>query len=483
MESIDLIDKIKSLYIFKNIFNYIKDTNIQLKLFIYSNYYHNKLNLKYTYYKEKYLKNIGFKLDRYLNIKQDKYEKNILTKKYDKLLLDIKFNKERFENNIYEILESKKIKDIDEEDINKIKETLINIDSPLFAVVSKTQFFEKNCTIYISQKNIDDYNLKDDYRIFFDKLNKSNVNYSSIYYIFNNKNKINYLNEFNIDFNKIKRISLIEDKSDDNKEDEEENNIFETLFSFNSIKDNLIYLKIDFKSIPKIFKKIDNFKSLKYLYMNSLEFDEDFNIKSSSLKLLSLNNCKNIIISNIFCQNLKKLDLGNNNISCIDLLENVNFSELNVLDLSNNKISNIEVLKKVQFKKLEILNLTNNIILSIYILKNVNFKELKELNLSFNKIDNIKVLDRVNFEKLEIINLGYNRISNYINILQRVNFKELKELYLFYNYISDIEVLERVKFEKLEILDLRGNNLLNKNILDNTNFKNLKQLSLFDNDI
>ena len=50
MEYQGIIDKIKSIYIIKNIFNYIKDNKIPLKLFIYSKYFQNKLNIKYKIY-------------------------------------------------------------------------------------------------------------------------------------------------------------------------------------------------------------------------------------------------------------------------------------------------------------------------------------------------------------------------------------------------------------------------------------------------
>ena len=55
MENRGILDKIKSIYIIKDIFKYINDNKIQLKLFIYSKYFQNKLNIKYIDAKEKYL--------------------------------------------------------------------------------------------------------------------------------------------------------------------------------------------------------------------------------------------------------------------------------------------------------------------------------------------------------------------------------------------------------------------------------------------
>ena len=145
MENQGIIYKIKSTYIIKNILHYIKDNKMDLKLFIYSKHFHNKLNLKYIDAKEKYLKKIGFNINEYLYIEEEKYEYNLLNKKYDKFILEKKINKKVFENIIYEILENKN-------EIIKENEKYINIDSPLFKIVSKLNHFENKYTVYISQK-------------------------------------------------------------------------------------------------------------------------------------------------------------------------------------------------------------------------------------------------------------------------------------------------------------------------------------------
>ena len=111
---------------------------------------------------------------------------------------------------------------------------LINIESPFFRRLSKTKNFGKLFAIHISQKIIDEYKLKDEYIKLFEKLNNLNINYESIFYNLKDIKKINYLKEINIDFNKIKRLSIIE-----NEDYEDENNInvkqisnfYEILFS------------------------------------------------------------------------------------------------------------------------------------------------------------------------------------------------------------------------------------------------------------
>ena len=201
MENQEIIYKIKSIYIIKIILKYLKDNQKQ-GLFIYSKYFQNQLNIEYIDAKEKYLKNIGFNTNEYLYMDEKNYEKNILNKKYDKFLSEKKINRESLENLIYEIFENKQIKGICKE--NK---TYINIDSPLFEIISKLSNFEKNYTIYISQKNIDEFNLLNEYNKLFGKLNKSNIKYISILYS-SNYNETQYLKQLNIDYNKIIKLIL-----------------------------------------------------------------------------------------------------------------------------------------------------------------------------------------------------------------------------------------------------------------------------------
>ena len=488
MEDLRLLNKIKSSKIIQNIFNYIEDNNnLKLKLFFYSKSFQKKFKIRLIDYKVKFFDKIGFDISKYLFIEEEKYKKNYLNEKYENYLSEKKFNKEDFNNLIYDILENKKTNEINDDNITKEGfKLLINLDSPLFEVISKTKNFDKNYTIYMSQKNIDEFNLKEEYITIHDKLNKSNRKYSSLYFKFEDKRKINYLKEFNVDFNKIKRVDLFQVKEEGINDNEDNKYFFETLFSLNNIENNLIYLKIQFSSNNKIesslFENINNLKSLKYLCVNSFYFDGIIKIELNNLKILSFEYCRNIDEFSIICEKLEILNLGMNQISNINNLENANLKELKILDLSCNDISDIGVLEKVKFEKLEILNLSWNKISNIDNLVNANFKELKELYLSYNSILNIDALALVKFDNLEILNLAGNIILN-INILGNMNFKELKEINLSNNRIWDINSLEKAKFDKLEILNFRGNLISNINILEKVNFKNLKVLDLYCNNI
>jgi len=171
------------------------------------------------------------------------------------------------------------------------------------------------------------------------------------------------------------------------------------LFCFN-INNNYVIKNHD------LFEYINNFKSLRFLYIENVNFKKDFIIKLKKLKVLSIKSCRNIQLSGIN-DNLKELYLSNDEISDMNLLKKMNCRELNILDLSNNKISDIYFLEKVNFKEL---NLCHNKISDINVLEKVNFKELKELNLSYNEISDISILEKVNFKELKKLDLRSNQI-------------------------------------------------------------------------
>ena len=399
------IYNIKSIFILKGIFSYISDLNFEYKLIKYSKLLQKKFKLDLKDYIKKYSEQLHF----------------------EKL----------------------------------VDEPLIQSSSPLFAKLIS------NDIIYISQDNLEKDKFKSKY---CEILNKPNLNYSSIYYIFNNKNFydnfLDNLKELNIDFNKIKVMTLygekyIQDNININDPNVDFNKIkamilhpeffitdnynyfLKSLFSLNDIKNNLICLKIYFGHKHCVikadsFEEINNMKLLKYLYIININFDKNIEIKLNNLKILYCNKCKNANSIYINCKNLKKLYYINNNISNLN-----NFKE--------------------KFEKLEILDLSNNALSNIDILNYINSKELKVLNLSNNEISNIEeIFKNLNLEKLEVLNLNRNKISN-INILEKINFNELKKLDLSDNKISDIEVLEKVKFKNLDKLDLSGNNIMKNN--------------------
>ena len=324
-EEVNLINKINSKYILECIFNYIKKKNYKYKLFLYSKQCQKILdiNLIELQKKEEYLKEIGFDLDKYIYIESESFQKNILDKNYKSFLNDNKILRYNLEKIIYYIYNNKYIKEIDEENSDKIMENygkLININSPLFNLLSKTKNFDKYFTIVLYQKNSS---------YWLQKLNNKKLKYLSIYNILDELN-IDYLKKLN--FNNIKSLTLKYEYYY-NKEKyiysirKNNNCFFETLFSLNNIENNLTYLKIDFiykysddrhEIDSNLFEKINDFKSLKYLFIHSFKFVGNFNLKLNRLRLLSIYNCENINISqnfqNLEILNLNKFDLPNINL-------------------------------------------------------------------------------------------------------------------------------------------------------------------------
>ena len=107
MEESGLLGKIKNNYIFQDIFDYIKDDIIKLKLFKYSKLFKKKLNLDLFLYQKKYYELLGLNLFKYLSVYDEeeeeypeKFDKDYLNKKFKKDLLHIGLNIKDFEKYI-----------------------------------------------------------------------------------------------------------------------------------------------------------------------------------------------------------------------------------------------------------------------------------------------------------------------------------------------------------------------------------------------
>ena len=392
MEYKGMISEIKSKYILLHIYNFIKDRHFIQKLFIHSENYKNRLDINYSFCYEKYLDKLHFNLNDFLYKNEEEYEKDVLKKEYDYFLIKNDLNKVKFEKMLYEVINN------NNERYEKDGKKYINIDSPIFEILSKTNVFDKIFTIYISQKNIDEYKLKNDYIKIFNKLNNSNIKYKSIYYIFNEKTKIDYLKEININFNNIRELEIIYN-----------NEMIKNDYTNNSI--NIINL----------------FKNLEQLILRGNE---------NIIKLLE----------NVNLKELRELVLSQNKISDIKLLEKVEFYKLEIVNLNINKISDINSLSNVKFKKLKELYLYFNKISDIKVLGNVKFDKLEKLDLNYNEISDINILENANFKELKELYLSKNKISD-IQILEKVKFDKLEKLYLSGNQISDINSLEKANFK------------------------------------
>ena len=91
-------------------------------------------------------------------------------------------------------------------------------------------------------------------------------------------------------------------------------------------------------------------------------------------------------------------------------IKDIDIKELNLgkMNLQNDII---EYLVKIKFNELKVLNLENNNLSNIKGLENVNFTKLEELNLKYNEIQDIDILEKFEFKKLRGLYL-YNLYGN-----------------------------------------------------------------------
>ena len=201
----EILKRISSKYILRLIPEYIKDENFMLKFFSYSKYFQKKLGIELSDYINKHIERfekLGLKAENFLIFQ------NYFTKDYDKNILSTKLNNElnkygidvkhfqNYSNNyftIYENIYKKNNLKYNLIEYNENSEKIININSPLFDPISKTNSFNLFFTIEIPLSTIKEFKLKNDYKFIFQKMNELNINYSSLALFFLDSKNINYL--------------------------------------------------------------------------------------------------------------------------------------------------------------------------------------------------------------------------------------------------------------------------------------------------
>lgn len=423
MEKKPILENISSKDIFDNIFGFIKDQNFKLKLVSKSKKCQKKLGLQLADYEQAYLDKIGINLNDYLfceeNIFVRSFNKDILKQNLEKDLSKNNIGMNTIEKNIVDIYkekyenECKKVQGNDQ--INS--EVQIEIYSPFFEILSKTDFFENFFTISMSMYIIDKFGLKDDYISAFYNLNSWKSKYSSLKIYYEDSYDVLYLKEFNINFKQIKKLNFIPNSyhiTGDYKY------FLNNFFSyFRGDENNLKCLKLGWIHNEINWRDIDNFnnfKSLEVLSLTGFKFAKTFILKISNLKSLTLDSCENIGFADNVLLNVKKLDLNNCSIvkhkSLLEL-PNLEDCELTYAEEDNQKyysifdISSFKKLKKfvgapcdfiyMDSIFLEYLKLTSFSDVSsedtIKIFKIlINLKLLKEINIEFGKIDDNEIL-------------------------------------------------------------------------------------------
>jgi len=439
---------IKSKYIFDKINDYLEDKILMLKLIKHSKKLQNKLNYEMIVYQYCYFLKIEMYPDNYF-YSHKKYGDNL------KLGLeeDLKNNKidakdyENFILNYWKILELEK-------NIMKLGcGYFIVIDSPFINIVSKTKHFDK----YMLMIRITDDNLNNNLMNFFNNLNQMNLIYPEISIEFSSNNT-NNLKLYNINFDKIKVLKIINNTPCD---------IFKDIFSFFNIYNNIIYMELHCSKDYKIntFEILNNFKSLKFLSLYNFKFENPYILKLYNLIELKIFICENIGFEENKIFNIETLEITYSKI--IKPKSYIKFPKLENYDINNKEIINY-LLDPLFINKVKVIKCSSENFLEI---ENIFLEELTlenpkdELDLQiFEKILKYKNLKSVTFTT----NLSDEQIS-------KIDGKNnsITTLYLT-NYEAKGDMINLInKFPNLKLFSLTSEGIENKDIelLENPNCK------------
>ena len=421
-----MLVKIKSKFIFDNLFEFIQKDFEKFKLKLI---YHNKalqkiLGIDLIDYQKNFLKQKSIFYNQYplINFDVNNFNKNFLYKKVEDDLKehnlkidDVKNIFEKYNKKYFKKENNNKIFILDD-DIN-----IYDIYSPFIDAIIP---FQNDIFINIPLNYVKKYNLINDYKIFFEK-NINNITLLNI--SIDEVEQIKLLNELNFNsflieciFIELKLKENINDKDENNenldKINNENNNLILQLFEFlikqknlNSLKLNLNKFDQDYTINNNIFTQLNNLQSLKYLNLEYLNLSDKFIIKLEQLEILKIYYCNNIYFeNNVSTKNIKYLCLNNLN-KDIDSNDNYNFPNLEELIIYHSKINfnyeSLIKLKKLEFEK--IMFLENCI-------KYSPIEEIKQCGNFFEKEeDEIKLINIIiNKKTLNNVNIQLNIISN-----------------------------------------------------------------------
>ena len=218
------------------------------------------------------------------------------------------------------------------------------------------------------------------------------------------------------------------------------------------------------------------------------------------------------LISQIKFNQLKHIDLSENNLTNIEFLNDISLPFLEFLNLSHNNICDIEPLGKIRSKNLSFIYLQNNLIEDIGAFLNNKFPFLKILRLeknpklneetrSFKEVKEIyqtQIITDLEIEKIkkkfdideDNLNLDLSNkmggdlilICTFIILTSKSN-SEINKLDLRNNNINNPSLLNKIQFDSLTKLDLSVNNIKNLDFLKEMKAKRLEELYLDNNKI
>ena len=453
MENQSLLMKINSKYIIEVISSYINGEDFILKLIKHSKSLQKKLDIGLIDYRYKYL-------EKRENIEDCLYDFDLIED-----LLSNSFYKDKYDQkSIIEVILfhlTKKSKQKANSEVFDDKNFIdLEFSNRLFNLIVELKIFDNILNINV---NLED--LQSEITSNFEKMNKLNTKYPSLFFEFKDMNKINNIKDFKIKFNQIKRLSFYESYNDNEYNNDIIDTYFNTITSFD-ILNNLVYFSLIFSEKRKIskdiFQKINEFKSLNNLGLEEIEVSDSFLLKLSNLKQLALLSCKNInLIDNTNNDNniltkLKKLSISHCIMSKHEPNWRLKCPEVEFLHLGSLKeeenligyslIIDFSSLKKVKYYNGDSINfnfLENNTSLEeVSLFDYEHTEEMEEKTLE--TICSIKSLKNIDFQLEKIYD---SDISNIAEINKSVKTMKIE---LDYNHRSNYLYAIQNKFPNLE---------------------------------
>ena len=441
MEEQSIILKIKSLYTLRNIESYIKDEYLLYKMIFKSKSVQSKLNITLDNYKALYLKKqYNFNLNQFFYA-----EKNDLNENLNTFLKRYNITKNILE--LYIIYYYKdKMNEIKTVNKNRFDNYLqkIDINSPFFDFLITKDFFSELFLIVINITNLKQNGLNKDYTSRFNKLNNMNTKYS-LYIIFETYKDLDYFHELNFINKNLKKLEL-----DGGDKQNDCNILFKTLFGFNELFENLLFLNLKSYSYDKIksqtFQNINNLKSLNELELSDFSFDEKVVLDLPNLKKLKLSKCNNISLSEDLCLSLDSL--------------NINLSEIQDKLLY---MPNLEFYSGIYVEEAE------NI---------VDFRKCKKLKVLFLLVSVPDFLEKIDIplEYLSFNNI-YSKKEEIEAIKKIISLNKLKEANIILTKLNNDDILNIPGINtSLTSLYIQSNNLSLDNLQNK--FPNLTKISI-----
>ena len=360
-------------------------------------------------------------------------------------------------------------------------------------------------------------------------MNESNINYKSLYIdieqrgeeeinffkkIFSKSiNYINFFNSLNINYDRIEKLTCNYFYCFYPPKRYKSKIFYNSLLSSFQNKNNLIYLNLTVGNFCNNIDIINEFKSLKYLYLNHFHFTQKLVINLPNLEEIGIINCKAIKINfDDINQNIKFLQIkrssieisGKNidlpNAQTIILDENLikfadifNFSSLKKIEKFCGtyeflKIMNLKFLKYLELKEIPIYQRQKNEFISV-MEKIIALENLKEIILDISYLSS-EYYNEIKGQNKFVTNLKiifeYQILEYVINILLRI-FPNITDLDIDFTFcpISDNKKLKEIKMD--ENLKITKMNLkfdyLSKFKFNHISFENLIELKLIINQI